>query len=243
MEASEHPDATPDLPEPAAIARAARGRWIGAGVLLVFLGLLALYIRWLAGGVGWDLDIVPWLLMSLIPLAIFLRYLYEASWLRRVATAESEPGLSSGGTDRLRRLVGRRPVIRGAVGGFTVLFLAVLFTPMCACDGPRVHERRWRGNLRSDLVAIQSAQELYYSGSLTDSTDASPPHRYATDLAALQLTPTNGVTIRLESSDPETGYRATASHVMLEMTCSVWVGDGNRAPPATEPEVVTCEEP
>ena len=105
--------------------------------------------------------------------------------------------------------------------GFTFVELLVamlVFGLLSAIAVPRfrmLKERAYVATLRADLGELRIAQESYWAEN----------HIYSTDAATLDWRPTSAVTVSISTSNANAGFRATASHDLLdEMECSTFVG-------------------
>lgn len=123
--------------------------------------------------------------------------------------------------------------------GFTLielLIVVVIIGILAAIAIPKfsaTREKAYFSAMKSDLRNVQSAQEIFYSS-------AAGNYTYAGTLAELELSPSSGVTITLNTTAD--GWTATATHAGLDaatQNCAVYVGS-NPVAPATEPGVVTC---
>lgn len=85
--------------------------------------------------------------------------------------------------------------------------------------------------IRSDLRNLATAQEEYLSEKGV----------YATNIADLDYTTTNGVVITIVTVVPG-GWSATSTHPLsLPLTCTLFYGTAPRLPPATIEGVIHCE--
>jgi len=104
--------------------------------------------------------------------------------------------------------------------GFTfieLLTVIVVMSVLASISVPRIRgmkERAYQATLRSDLGALRTAEEAYYTENL----------RYTTDLTALDFRRSTNVTITIESVDPYKGWRASARHSWLATPCSTASG-------------------
>ena len=104
--------------------------------------------------------------------------------------------------------------------GFTFIELLVVMVVMgvlAAIGVPRIRnmkERAYQATLRSDLGALRTAQETFYSENL----------EYATDLRLLEFRSSSSVTIAIESGDPTRGWKAVARHEWLGTPCTTATG-------------------
>lgn len=104
--------------------------------------------------------------------------------------------------------------------GFTFIELLVVMVVMGVLAGigvPRIRnmkERAYQAALRSDLGALRTAEEVYFAEN----------QRYATDVAALELRLSDGVSIAIESDDPYRGWKAEARHTWLSTPCTTAMG-------------------
>lgn len=104
--------------------------------------------------------------------------------------------------------------------GFTFIELLVVMVVMGVLAGigvPRIRnmkERSYQAMLRSDLGALRTAEEAYYSEN----------QRYATDLTSLEFRLSSNVLITIESGDPVKGWKAAATHKWLDTPCTTAAG-------------------
>jgi prepilin-type N-terminal cleavage/methylation domain-containing protein len=104
--------------------------------------------------------------------------------------------------------------------GFTFIELLTVMVVMGILAGigvPRIRsmkERSYQAMLRSDLGALRTAEEAYFTENL----------RYTTDLLALDFRLSSNVAIAIESADPQKGWRATAKHRWLDEPCTTAAG-------------------
>jgi prepilin-type N-terminal cleavage/methylation domain-containing protein len=105
--------------------------------------------------------------------------------------------------------------------GFTFIELLVVMvvTGVLAAVGvPRIRnmkERSYQATLRSDLGALRTAQEAYFSEN----------QRYATDTTQLEFRTSTNVTVAIVSDDPYKGWKAAAKHRWLDTPCTTAAGD------------------
>ena len=104
--------------------------------------------------------------------------------------------------------------------GFTfteVLIVMVIMGMLAGIGVPRIRkmkERSYQATLRSDLGNLRTAQEVYFAEN----------HRYATDTVGLEFRASANVSIVIESSDVDRGWKATAMHAWLAEPCRTSVG-------------------
>lgn len=104
--------------------------------------------------------------------------------------------------------------------GFTFIELLVVMVVMgllAAIGVPRIRnmkERSYQATLRSDLGALRTAQEAYFSENF----------RYATDVSALEYRLSQNVSVTIESADPMKGWKASARHAWLSTPCTTAAG-------------------
>jgi prepilin-type N-terminal cleavage/methylation domain-containing protein len=104
--------------------------------------------------------------------------------------------------------------------GFTLIELLtvmVVIGLLATVGVPRIRtmkERSYQATLRNDLGTLRTAQEAYYAEHM----------RYATDVSALDYRMTSHVSITIESSDPLTGWKASARHTWLSTPCTTAAG-------------------
>jgi prepilin-type N-terminal cleavage/methylation domain-containing protein len=104
--------------------------------------------------------------------------------------------------------------------GFTfteVLVVMVVMGMLASIGVPRIRkmkERSYQATLRSDLGNLRTAQEAYFAEN----------HRYATDTVGLEFRASANVSIVIESSDIDRGWKATAIHAWLGEPCRTAVG-------------------
>jgi hypothetical protein len=88
---------------------------------------------------------------------------------------------------------------------------------LAAIGVPRIRnmkERAYQATLRSDLGALRTAEEAFHAENL----------RYTTDILALDFRRSSHVTITIESSDDQKGWRASARHDWLATPCTTAAG-------------------
>jgi type II secretory pathway pseudopilin PulG len=98
-----------------------------------------------------------------------------------------------------------------------LLCVMLVIGVLAAIGIPRIRnmkERSYQATLRSDLGALRTAQEAYYAENL----------RYTTDLNALDYRRSTHVSITIESSDEQKGWRASARHDWLATPCTTAAG-------------------
>ena len=111
--------------------------------------------------------------------------------------------------------------------GFTLielLIVVVIIGILAAIAIPRfgeTRERAFRSAMTSDLRNLQTLQEQYYFDSRGEGEDASS-YTYASDVASLNFTPSDGVTIDITGADAN-GYTATANHAATDVSCTLGV--------------------
>lgn len=104
--------------------------------------------------------------------------------------------------------------------GFTLIELLtvmVVIGLLAAIGVPRIRtmkERSYQATLRSDLGALRTAQEVYFSEN----------QRYSTVVSALELRLSSHVSVTIESSDPYKGWKAAARHAWLQTPCTTAAG-------------------
>lgn len=105
--------------------------------------------------------------------------------------------------------------------GFTfieLLVVMVIIGLLAAIGVPRIRnmkERSYQATLRSDLGALRTAQEAYFSENL----------QYATDTTQLEFRASANVTVAIISDDPFKGWRAAATHRWLDTPCTTAAGE------------------
>jgi prepilin-type N-terminal cleavage/methylation domain-containing protein len=104
--------------------------------------------------------------------------------------------------------------------GFTFIELLVVMAVigiLAAVGVPRIRnmkERAYQATLRSDLGALRTAQEAYFT-----------EHKeYATVVALLEYRPSTNVTVSILSDDTTRGWKAAAKHKWLDSPCVTAVG-------------------
>ena len=119
--------------------------------------------------------------------------------------------------------------------GFTLielLIVVVIIGILATIAIPRfssTREKAFLAAMKSDLKNLQTQQSIYWSDN---------SYVYASSASALELTPSDGVTINIGASGG--GWTATATHSALTgITCGVYEGS-TAAAPATNPGAVTC---
>jgi prepilin-type N-terminal cleavage/methylation domain-containing protein len=104
--------------------------------------------------------------------------------------------------------------------GFTFIELLIVMLVMGVLAGigvPRIRnmkERAYQATLRSDLGALRTAQEAYYSEN----------QRYATDTSSLEFRTSANVSVTIVSDDPTRGWKAAAKHRWLDSPCITAAG-------------------
>jgi type II secretory pathway pseudopilin PulG len=98
-----------------------------------------------------------------------------------------------------------------------LLAVMLVIGVLAAIGVPRIRnmkERAYQATLRSDLGALRTAEEAFYAENL----------RYTTDILALDFRRSSHVTITIESSDDQKGWRASARHDWLATPCTTAAG-------------------
>jgi len=104
--------------------------------------------------------------------------------------------------------------------GFTfieLLTVMIVIGLLASIGVPRIRtmkERAYQATLRSDLGALRTAQEAYYAENQS----------YTTDVTALDMRLSSHVTVTIESSDPQRGWKAAARHMWLNTPCTTATG-------------------
>jgi prepilin-type N-terminal cleavage/methylation domain-containing protein len=119
--------------------------------------------------------------------------------------------------------------------GFTLielLIVVVIIGILATIAIPRfssTREKAFLAAMKSDLRNLQTQQSIYWSDN---------SYTYAGTTAALEMTPSDGVTIAVGTTAD--GWTATSSHNALAgVTCGVYEGS-TAASPAVNPGAVTC---
>jgi len=103
--------------------------------------------------------------------------------------------------------------------GFTLiemLLVVLIIGILAAIAIPRfggAKERAHVAAMRSDLRNLITAEESYRSTA----------QAYTTNLGAMQVTPSSGVTITVGAAD-STGWSAIATHTATTKTCAIYMG-------------------
>jgi prepilin-type N-terminal cleavage/methylation domain-containing protein len=121
--------------------------------------------------------------------------------------------------------------------GFTLielLVVVVIIGVLASIAIPRFALTKARANIarvKSDLRNLETAQENYfYEHSM-----------YSTDVAALTLTTSPGVTLTIKTAD-STGWAATAVHATTNpVVCAVFYGKATPVAPATQEGQIACQ--
>lgn len=120
--------------------------------------------------------------------------------------------------------------------GFTLielLIVVVIIGILAAIAIPKFANTKgkaYAASMRSDLRNLAVAQESYMYDNST----------YAGSLAAMGVTPSNGVTITIGVANGQ-GWNAQAEHYMASpIRCYIFVGNAPN-PPATTDGVVVCQ--
>ena len=123
--------------------------------------------------------------------------------------------------------------------GFTLielLIVVVIIGILAAIAIPKfsaTREKGYRAAIMSDLKNLAANQEIYHNEHYT----------YSTDLTALDMTVSAGVTVTVNSANG-TGWGATAVHAGVPgKQCGIYHGNAPAADgsPASAPGVVTCD--
>ena len=127
--------------------------------------------------------------------------------------------------------------VRARRSGFTLielLIVVVIIGILAAIAIPKFSTSKGKAYLsymKSDLRNLAVAQEGYYFDNRT----------YAPNIAALNVTPSSGVTITIVTATA-TGWSASASHAQSNpITCAVYTGNAPALAPATTPGIVHCQ--
>ncbi|HUH12405.1 MAG TPA: prepilin-type N-terminal cleavage/methylation domain-containing protein [Longimicrobiales bacterium] len=141
--------------------------------------------------------------------------------------------------------------------GFTLielLIVVVIIGILAAIAIPKfsaTREKAYVAAMKSDLRNLATAEDLYYSSDNdaipgTDYAYADPTTALGGTNAALEFTPSEGVSIAGTVSLDAQGWAAVASHQAITAQCSVYHGNGT--PTATAggltpnaPGVIACD--
>lgn len=121
--------------------------------------------------------------------------------------------------------------------GFTLielLIVVVIIGILAAIAIPKFQEvkgKAFAASLKSDLKNLSTAQESYFYDN----------EMYASDLSALNLTPSSGVTMTITEGDGR-GWSGTTTHPAASpQTCAVFYGQAAAVAPATDEGQVACQ--
>jgi type IV pilus assembly protein PilA len=120
--------------------------------------------------------------------------------------------------------------------GFTLielLIVVVIIGILAAIAIPKFANTKgkaYAASMRSDLRNLAVSQESYFYDN----------GAYSNSLAAMNVNPSNGVTITIGAATPQ-GWNAQAEHYMANpIRCYIYVGNAV-LPPATTDGVVVCQ--